>query len=293
MRKAINFNGRDFNAVMVETILGIYNTKVLTLNNLEKYQRRVMFCKEYRFIFDVTNLEGVRMGEVKVQKKGDNGRYADMCVYDTDSAMTFETFLENTFDVMFDTDGKVLTEEERKVAERAKSLAKDMGFDFYGTDGEYLVSAENDCTYAVNVVFHHNEGIEISEFYDGLRCSNLCEPFEWFDENDFVNDLKEAIGNVAASALNDMVSYLNDDCDECIEDTFETTNDEIGIDFRGREKSDAIMVSYDKEIKSIVIRDRSGEEKLTDFCYFVEEFTEFCRERLGEEYTVNWTYTAA
>lgn len=293
MRKAINFNGRDFNAVMVETILDIYNTKVLTLNNLEKYQRRVMFCKQYRFIFDVTNLEGVRMGEVKVQKKGDNGRYADMCVYDTDSAMTFERFLEKTFDVMFDTDGKVLTEEERKVAERAKAIAKDMGFDFNGTDGEYLVSAENDCTYTVNVVFRHNGGIAISEFYDGLICGDLDEPFDWFDEDDFINDLKEAINNVAVSALADMVSYLNDDCDECIEDTFETNNDEIGIDFRGREKSDAVMVSFDKEMKSILIRDYSGDTIVTDFCYFVEEFTEFCRERLGEEYTENWTYTAA
>lgn len=292
MTQTIFTNGKSINSVIVETILNIYNTKVLTLNNLEKYQRRAIFNKEYRIVFDVTNLEGVRMGEVKVQKKGDNGRYADMCVYDTDSAMTFERFLENTFDVMFDTDGKVLTEEERKVAQRAKALAKDMGFDFYGTDGEYLVSAENDCIYTVNVEFRHNYGIGISEFYDGLICGGLSEPFDWFDEDDFVNDLKEAIGNVAVSALNDMVSYLNDDCDECIEDTFETTNDEIGIDFRGREKSDAIMVYYDREIKSIVIRDRSGEEKLTDFCYFVEEFTEFCRERLGEEYTENWTYAA-
>lgn len=292
MRKAINFNGRDFNAVMVETILDIYNTKVVTLNN-EKYQRRVMFCKEYRFIFDVADLGGVLMGEVKVQKKGDNGRYADMCVYDTENAMTFETFLENTFDVMIDTDGKVLTEEEKRVAQRAKALAKDMGFEFNGTDGEYLVSAENDCIYTVNVVFRHNDGIAISEFYDGLLCGDLGEPFDWFDENDFVNDLKEAIGNVAASALNDMVSYLNDDCDECIEDTFETTNDEIGIDFRGREKSDAVIVSFDKEMKSIVIRDYSGDTIVTDFCYFVEEFTEFCRERLGEEYTQYWTYTAA
>lgn len=292
MRKAINFNGRDFNAVMVETILDIYNTKVLTLNNLEKYQRRVMFCKQYRFIFDVTNLEGVHMGEVKVQKKGDNGRYADMCVYDTDSAMTFTSFLEKTFDVMIDVYGKVLSEEERKVAERAKAIAKDMGFDFNGTDGEYLVSAENDCIYTVNVEFT-KMGIEIIEFYDGLRCSFIPTQYEDFDESDFVNDLKEAIGNVAVSALNDMVSYLNDDCDECIEDTFETNNDEIGIDFRGREKSDAVLVHYDREIKSIVIRDYSGEEKLTDFCYFVEEFTEFCRERLGEEYTENWFYTAA
>ena len=293
MRKAINFNGRDFNAVMVETILDIYNTKVLTLNNLEKYQRRVMFCKEYRFIFDVINLSGVHMGEIKVQKKGSNGRYADMCSYDMDSVMTFERFLEKTFDVMLDTDGKVLTEEERKVAERAKAIAKDMGFEFSGTDGEYLVSAENDCTYTVNVEFRHKYGIEISKFFDGLLCTNLGEPFEWFDENDFANDLKEAINEVAQSALKDMISYLNDDCDECIEDTFETNNDEIGVDFRGREKSDAILVSYDNEIKSIVIRDRSGEEKLTDFRYFVEEFTEFCRERLGEEYTENWTYTAA
>lgn len=293
MRKAINFNGRDFNAVMVETILDIYNTKVLTLNNLEKYQRRVMFCKEYRFIFDVTNLEGVHMGEVKVQKKGDNGRYADMCVYDTDSAMTFTSFLEKTFDVMIDVYGKVLSEEERKVAERAKAIAKDMGFEFNGTDGEYLVSAENDCIYTVNVEFRHNGGISISEFYDGLICGGLDEPFDWFDESDFVNDLKEAIGNVAVSALNDMVSYLNDDCDECIEDTFETNNDVIGIDFRGREKSDAVLVHYDREIKSIVIRDYNGEEKLTDFCNFVEDFTEFCRERLGEEYTENWFYTAA
>lgn len=293
MRKAINFNGRDFNAVMVETILDIYNTKVITLNNLEKYQRRVMFCKEYRFIIDVTNLEGVLMGEVKVQKKGDNGRYADMCVYDTDSALTFEKFLENTFDVMIDTDGKVLTEEEKRVAQRAKSLAKDMGFEFNGTEGEYLVSAENDCIYTVNVVFRHNDGITISEFYDGLLCSNLGEPFDWFDEDDFVNDLKEAISKVAQSALTDVVSYLNDDCDECIEDTFENTNDEIGIDFRGREKSDAVMVSFDKEMKSIIIRDYSGDTIVTDFCNFVEEFTEFCRERLGEEYTENWTYTAA
>lgn len=292
MRKAINFNGRDFNAVMVETILDIYNTKVVTLNN-EKYQRRVMFCKEYRFIFDVADLGGVLMGEVKVQKKGDNGRYADMCVYDTESALTFERFLENTFDVMIDTYGKVLTEEERKVAQRAKALAKDMGFEFNGTDGEYLVSAENDCIYTVNVAFRHNGGISISEFYDGLICGGLDEPFDWFDEDDFINDLKEAINNVAQSALTDIVSYLNDDCDECIEDTFETTNDEIGIDFRGREKSDAIMVYYDKEIKSIVIRDRSGDTIVTDFCYFVEEFTEFCRERFGEEYTENWTYAAA
>lgn len=293
MRQTIFTNGKNINSVMVETILDIYNTKVMTLNNLEKYQRRAIFNKEYRIVFDVTNLEGVRMGEVKIEKKGDNGRYAEIANYDTDSAMTFERFLEKTFDVMFDTDGKVLTEEERKVAERAKALAKDMGFDFNGTDGEYLVSAENDCIYTVNVEFRHNDGITISEFYDGLLCSNLGEPFDWFDEDDFINDLKEAINNVAQSALNDMVSYLNDDCDDCIEDTFETNNDEIGIDFRGREKSDAVLVYYDREIKSIVIRDYSGEEKLTDFCYFVEEFTEFCRERLGEEYTENWFYTAA
>lgn len=291
MRKSVNFNGRDFNAVMVETILDIYNTKVVTLTN-QKYQRRVMFCKEYRFIFDVADLGGVLMGEVKVQKKGVNGRYADMCVYDTESAMTFETFLEKTFDVMIDVYGKVLSEEERKVAQRAKALAKDMGFDFNGTVGEYLVSAENDCTYTVNVEFT-KMGIEIIEFYDGLRCSFIPTQYEDFDESDFVYDLKEAIGNVAESALNDIVSYLNDDCDECIEDTFETNNDEIGVDFRGREKSDAILFSFDKEMKSIVIRDQSGDAIVTDFCNFVEEFTEFCRERLGEEYTQYWTYTAA
>lgn len=290
MRKSVNFNGRDFNAVMVETILDIYNTKVVTLTN-QKYQRRVMFCKEYRFIFDVADLGGVLMGEVKVQKKGVNGRYADMCVYDTDSAMTFETFLEKTFDVMIDVYGKVLSEEERKVAQRAKALAKDMGFDFSGAVGEYLVSAENDCTYTVNVEFT-KMGIEIIEFYDGLRCSFIPTQYEDFDESDFVYDLKEAIGNVAESALNDIVSYLNDDCDECIEDTFETNNDEIGVDFRGREKSDAILFSFDKEMKSIVIRDQSGDAIVTDFCNFVEEFTEFCRERLGEEYTENWTYAS-
>lgn len=292
MRKAINFNGRDFNAVMVETILDIYNTKVLTLNNLEKYQRRVMFCKEYRFIFDVTNLEGVRMGEVKVQKKGDNGRYADMCTYDTDSAMAFERFLENTFDVMIDTDGKVLTEEERMVVQRAKSIAKGMGFDFYEGVGEYLVSAENDSIYTVNVEFRHNGGITISKFFDGLLCTNLGEPFDWFDEEDYINDLKEAINEVAQSALKDLVSYLNDDCDDCIVDTFDTNADELGVDFRDREKSDAVLFYYDKEIKSIVIRDYNGDDKLTTFCNFVEDFTEFCREKLGEDYTENWFYTA-
>lgn len=292
MRQTIFTNGKNINSVMVETILDIYNTKVMTLNNLEKYQRRAIFNKEYRIVFDVTNLEGVRMGEVKIEKKGDNGRYAEIANYDTDSAMTFVSFLEETFDVMIDIYGKVLTEEERKVAERAKAIAKDMDFDFNGAVGEYLVSAENDCTYTVNVEFT-KMGIEIIEFYDGLRCSFIPTQYEDFDESDFVYDLKEAIGNVAESALNDMVSYLNDDCDECIEDTFETNNDEIGIDFRGREKSDAVLVHYDREIKSIVIRDYSGEEKLTDFCYFVEEFTEFCRERLGEEYTENWFYTAA
>lgn len=293
MRKAINFNGRDFNAVMVETILDLYKTKVLTLNNLEKYKKNVVFCKEYRFIFDVIDFEGIYMGEIKVQKKGINGRYADMCVYDTDSAMTFERFLEKTFDVMLDTDGKVLTEEERKVAEKAKAIAKNMGFDFNGAKGEYLVSAENDCIYTVNVEFRHNEGIEISEFYDGLICTNLAEPFDCFDESDFEYDLKEAIGNVAASALSDMVSYLNDDCDECIEDTFDTNNEEIGIDFKGREKSDAILVSFDKEMKSIIMRDVSGDTMVTDFRNFVEEFTDFCREKLGEEYTENWAYAAA
>ena len=289
MTQTIFANGKNINSVMVETILDIYKTKVLTLTN-DKYQRRAIFNKEYRIVFDVVDLGGVLMGDIKVQKKGDNGRYADMCVYDVDSAMTFERFLEKTFDVMFDTDGKVLTEEERKVAEKAKAIAKNMGFEFNGAEGEYLVSAENDCLYTVNVEFRHNDGIEISEFYDGLICSKLAEPFDWFDESDFEYDLKEAIGNVGASALSDMVSYLNDDCDECIEDTFDTNNEEIGIDFKGREKSDAILVSFDKEMKSIIIRDRSGDTIVTDFCYFVEEFTDFCRGRLGEEYTQYWAY---
>ena len=289
MRKAINFNGRDFNAVMVETILDIYNTKVVTLTN-DKYQRRAIFNKEYRIVFDVTDLGGVLMGDIKVQKKGSNGRYADMSVYDVDSAMTFERFLEKTFDVMFDVDGKVLTEEERKVAEKAKAIAKNAGFEFNGAEGEYLVSAENDCLYTVNVEFRHNDGIEFSEFYDGLICTNLAEPFDSFDESDFEYDLKEAIGNVAASALSNIVSYLNDDCDECIEDTFDTNNEEIGIDFKGREKSDAILVSFDKEMKSIIMRDVSGDTMVTDFSNFVEEFTDFCREKLGEEYTENWVY---
>ena len=252
-----------------------------------------MFCKEYRFIFDVVDLGGVLMGDIKVQKKGCNGRYADMSVYDVDSAMTFERFLEKTFDVMLGADGKVLTEEERKVAEKAKAIAKNVGFEFNGAYGEYLVSTENDCIYTVNVEFRHNEGIEISEFYDGLICSKLAEPFDWFDESDFEYDLKEAIGNVGASALSDMVSYLNDDCDECIEDTFDTNSEEIGIDFKGREKSDAILVSFDKEMKSIIIRDRSGDTMVTDFSNFVEEFTDFCRERLGEEYTQYWAYANA
>ena len=292
MTQTIFTNGKNINSVMVETILDIYKTKVLTLTN-DKYQRRAIFNKEYRIAFDVVDLGGVLMGDIKVQKKGDNGRYADMSVYDVDSAMTFERFLEKTFDVMFDTDGKVLTEEERKVAEKGKAIAKNVGFEFNGADGEYLVSAENDCLYTVNVEFRHNDGIEISEFYDGLICSKLAEPFDWFDESDFEYDLKEAIGNVGASALSDMVSYLNDDCDECIEDTFDTNSEEIGIDFKGREKSDAILVSFDKEMKSIIIRDVSGDTMVTDFSNFVEEFTDFCREKLGEEYTENWVYANA
>lgn len=292
MAQTIFTNGKNINSVMVETILDIYNTKVVTLTN-DKYQRRAIFNKEYRIVFDVVDLGGVLMGDIKVQKKGCNGRYADMCVYDVDSAMTFKRFLEKTFDVMLDTDGKVLTEEERKVAERAKAIAKDMGFEFYGASGEYLVSAENDSLYNVNVEFRHNDGIKISEFYDGLICGKLSEPFDWFDESDFEYDLKEAINNVAQSALSDMVSYLNDDCDDCVEDTFETNNDEIGIDFKGREKSDAILVSFDKEMKSIIMRDVSGDTMVTDFCNFVEEFIEFCRERFGEEYTQNWFYTIA
>ena len=219
--------------------------------------------------------------------------FADMSVYDVDSAMTFKRFLEKTFDVMFDVDGKVLTEEERKVAEKAKAIAKNVGFEFNGAEGEYLVSAENDCIYTVNVEFRHNDGIEISEFYDGLICTNLAEPFDCFDESDFEYDLKEAIGNVAASALSNIVSYLNDDCDECIEDTFDTNNEEIGIDFKGREKSDAILVFFDKEMKSIIMRDVSGDTMVTDFSNFVEEFTDFCREKLGEEYTENWVYANA
>lgn len=292
MVQTIFANGKNINSVMAETILDIYNTKVVTLTN-DKYQRRAIFNKEYRIVFDVVDLGGVLMGDIKVQKKGSNGRYADMSVYDVDSAMTFERFLEKTFDVMLDTDGKVLTEEERKVAEKAKAIAKNMGFEFNGAEGKYLVSAENDCIYTVNVEFRHNDGIEISEFYDGLICGKLSEPFEWFDESDFEYDLKEAIGNVAASALSNIVSYLNDDCDECIEDTFDTNSEEIGIDFKGREKSDAILVSFDKEIKSIIMRDYSGDTMVTDFSNFVEEFTDFCREKLGEEYTQYWTYTAA
>ena len=292
MTQTIFTNGKNINSVMVETILDIYNTKVVTLTN-DKYQRRAIFNKEYRIVFDVVDLGGVLMGDIKVQKKGGNGRYADMSVYDVDSAMTFERFLEKTFDVMIGADGKVLTEEERKVAEKAKAIAKNVGFEFNGAEGKYLVSAENDCIYTVNVEFRHNDGIEISEFYDGLICTNLAEPFDCFDESDFEYDLKEAIGNVAASALSNMVSYLNDDCDECIEDTFDTNNEEIGVDFKGREKSDAILFSFDKEMKSIIMRDVSGDTMVTDFSNFVEEFTDFCREKLGEEYTENWVYAAA
>lgn len=291
MRKAINFNGRDFNSVMVETILDVYKTKVETLKNLEKYQRRVMFCKEYRFIFDVTNLEGVLMGEIKVQKKGDNGRYADMCVYDTDSAMTFVSFLEETFDVMFSADDKVMTEEERKVAMEIKKVAKNMGFEFNGAEGEYLVSAANDCTYTVGVTLYENY-YEINQWLDGLMIIDLMKDYSEYSEEDLVDFLKDSIAEVADSALESAVSYLNDDCDDSIVDTFGTTDEEYGVDFRDKEKSDAVIFSYDKETKSVIIRDYDGEEKLTDFESLASDFTDYCTEKFGEEYTRYWTYAA-
>lgn len=77
------------------------------------------------------------------------------------------------------------------------------------------------------------------------------------------------------------------------EAVLKANSEEIGIDFKGREKSDAILVSFDKEMKSIIMRDYSGDTMATDFSNFVEEFTDFCRERLGEEYTENWAYAAA
>ena len=276
----------------VNAIINNFNKASKKAQKNGNYIKTVKVADDIRLVYDLGWFDNHYLGNIRIQQKQVNGRYMTIGEWGWHNG-DFENFVAETFDVMLDTDGKALTEEERKVAEKAKAIAANMGFDFYGKDGEYLVSAENDCIYTVNVEFRHNEGIEISEFYDGLICSNLAEPFDCFDESDFEADLKDAIGNVAASALSDIVSYLNDDCDECIEDTFDTNNEEIGIDFRGREKTDAVLVYYDREIKSIVIRDYDGNEKITDFCYFVEEFTEFCREHLGEEYTQYWTYAAA
>lgn len=276
----------------VNAIINNFNKASKKAQKNGNYIKTVKVTDDIRLVYDLGWFDNHYLGNIRIQQKQVNGRYATIGRWVWDNG-DFENFVAETFDVMLDTDSNVLTEEERKVAEKAKAIAANMGFDFYGKDGEYLVSAENGCIYTVNVEFRHNEGIEISEFYDGLICSNLAEPFDCFDESDFEYDLKEAIGNVAASALSDIVSYLNDDCDECIEDTFDTNSEEIGIDFKGREKPDAIMVSFDKEMKSIIMRDYSGDTMVTDFSNFVEEFTDFCRERLGEEYTVNWTYTAA
>ena len=276
----------------VYAIINNFNKVSKKVQKNGKYFKTVKVTDDIRLVYDLGWFDNHYLGNIRIQQKQVNGRYETIGRWVWRNG-DFENFVEETFDVMLDTDGKVLTEEERKVAEKAKAIAANMGFDFYGRDGEYLVSAENGCIYTVNVEFRHNEGIEISEFYDGLICSNLAEPFDCFDESDFEADLKDAIGNVAASALSDMVSYLNDDCDECIEDTFDTNNEEIGIDFKGREKSDAILVSFDKEIKSIIMRDRSGDTMVTDFSNFVEEFTDFCRERFGEEYTENWAYATA
>ena len=283
---------RQTSNTTVNAIINNFNKASKKVQKNGKYFKTVKVTDDIRLIYDLGWFDNHYLGNIRIQQKQVNGRYATIGEWVWNNG-DFENFVEETFDVMLDTDGKVLTEEERKVAEKAKAIAANMGFDFYGREGEYLVSAENDCIYTVNVEFRHNEGIEISEFYDGLICSNLAEPFDCFDESDFEADLKDAIGNVAASALSDIVSYLNDDCDECIEDTFDTNSEEIGIDFKGREKSDAILVSFDKEMKSIIMRDYSGDTMVTDFSNFVEEFTDFCREKLGEEYTVNWTYTAA
>ena len=276
----------------VNAIINNFNKASKKAQKNDTYVKTVKVTDDIRLVYDLGWFDNHYLGNIRIQQKQVNGRYETIGKWVWHNG-DFESFVEKTFDVMLDTDGKVLTEEERKVAEKAKAIAANMGFDFYGKDGEYLVSAENGCIYTVNVEFRHNEGIEISEFYDGLICSNLAEPFDCFDESDFEYDLKEAIGNVAASALSDIVSYLNDDCDECIEDTFDTNSEEIGIDFKGREKSDAIMVSFDKEMKSIIMRDYNGDTMVTDFSNFVEEFTEFCREHLGEEYTQNWFYTVA
>ena len=276
----------------VNAIINNFNKASKKAQKNGNYIKTVKVTDDIRLVYDLGWFDNHYLGNIRIQQKQVNGRYATIGEWVWHNG-DFENFVEETFDVMLDTDGKVLTEEERKVAEKAKAIAKNVGFEFNGAEGKYLVSAENDCLYTVNVEFRHNEGIEISEFYDGLICSNLAEPFDWFDESDFEADLKDAIGNVAASALSDMVSYLNDDCDECIEDTFDTNNEEIGIDFKGREKSDAILLSFDKEMKSIIMRDVSGDTMVTDFSNFVEEFTDFCREKLGEEYTENWTYTAA
>ena len=276
----------------VNAIINNFNKASKKAQKNDTYIKTVKVTDDIRLVYDLGWFDNHYLGNIRIQQKQVNGRYetiGEWGWYNGD----FENFVAETFDVMLDTDGKALTEEERKVAEKAKAIAANMGFDFYGRDGEYLVSAENGCIYTVNVEFRHNEGIEISEFYDGLICTNLSEPFDCFDESDFEADLKDAIGNVAASALSDIVSYLNDDCDECIEDTFDTNNEEIGIDFKGREKSDAILLSFDKEMKSIIMRDYSGDTMVTDFSNFVEEFTDFCREKLGEEYTQYWTYTAA
>ena len=276
----------------VNAIINNFNKASKKAQKNGNYIKTVKVTDDIRLVYDLGWFDNHYLGNIRIQQKQVNGRYetiGEWGWYNGD----FENFVAETFDVMLDTDGKALTEEERKVAEKAKAIAANMGFDFYGRDGEYLVSAENGCIYTVNVEFRHNEGIEISEFYDGLICTNLSEPFDCFDESDFEADLKDAIGNVAASALSDIVSYLNDDCDECIEDTFDTNNEEIGIDFKGREKSDAILLSFDKEMKSIIMRDYSGDTMVTDFSNFVEEFTDFCREKLGEEYTQYWTYTAA
>ena len=163
MRKAINFNGRDFNAVMVETILDIYNTKVVTLTN-DKYQKRVMFCKEYRFIFDVVDLGGVLMGDIKVQKKGSNGRYETIGKWVWSNG-DFENFVIRTF----------FSVEEEEVFDNAKTaICNEFGSENVTVNGnEIIVKGET----VTVVASYYGE--------DGNYCGDEWEMIYLMNDSDF------------------------------------------------------------------------------------------------------------
>ena len=109
----------------VNAIINNFNKASKKAQKNDTYVKTVKVTDDIRLIYDLGWYDNHYLGNIRIQQKQVNGRYETIGMWVWDNG-DFESFVEKTFDVMLDTDSNVLTEEERKVAEKAKELSEEL-----------------------------------------------------------------------------------------------------------------------------------------------------------------------